>query len=288
MKKIARFVFVALLALCSHALVAADSVHVQVGDIDDRRTTGKFFAGLELELKLIGDILGDAKAVRTLVKSATDDTGRSLLDEEDKKDASFEDLRSSRNGSGGSVKLKLKNPARKAVAVKEVRGELQFFVPKNDPAANISVASIKEQSGKPIESPALKAAGIQVLLFDKAGYDARKAKQSKEAEKSADENNLAGALKGAFKGLFSGFMNVGENSLVLLVQDADAKLVGVEFQDAEGRKVRNNSSMTSGEKSEQTKIYDFNGKLPEKLVLQILTPKSLVAVPLELKDVPLP
>jgi hypothetical protein len=46
--------------------------------------------------------------------------------------------------------------------------------------------------------------------------------------------------------------------------------------------------MTSGERSEQTRIYDFNSKPPEKLVLQILTPKSLVSVPLELKDVPLP
>ena len=74
----------------------------------------------------------------------------------------------------------------------------------------------------------------------------------------------------------------------LLVQDPDSKLVSVEFQDADGKKIRNNSRMSSGEKSAQTQIYDFNSKPPEKLVLQILTPKSLVAVPLELKDLPLP
>ena len=105
-------------------LVEAQSVRVTAGTIEDRRTTGKFFAGLEIELKLTGDDLEGARAARVVLKKAVDETGRDLLPEE-KKEEDF-----SKSGGGGpSLKLNLKNPARAASALTEVSGEVQLYVP---------------------------------------------------------------------------------------------------------------------------------------------------------------
>ena len=46
--------------------LAAQDVRVGAGTIEDRRTTGRFFVGLEIELKLTGDDLADAKSARIL------------------------------------------------------------------------------------------------------------------------------------------------------------------------------------------------------------------------------
>ena len=96
----------------------------------DSRTTGQFFADPEVEVKLSGDALEDAQSRRVLLTSATDDTGRSLLE----KNKMSEDFDSFSNfGHKNSITLKLKNPARKAATVKEIAGTLELFVPKLDP-----------------------------------------------------------------------------------------------------------------------------------------------------------
>jgi len=216
-----------------------------------------------------------------VVKSATDDTGRNLLDSE-QAEARFEEVRSSSRAGAATVKLKLRNPARKAATLKEVRGEVQLFVPKNDPQAGVFVRDVMQQSGKMVESPALKASGIEVMPLNKTDYDERKAKQKE------NKGAITGAIENAFGGLFGGFATMNDNSLALLVRDPDGKLVNVEFEDADGKKVRSNSRMTSGERNAQTRIYEFNSKPPRTIILQVLTPKALVSSPFDLKDVPLP
>src|SRR6202008_13065 len=62
-----------------------DKVGVLAGEIKDSRTTGSFFAGMEVELKLVGDVLVDAKGMRLNVDTAVDDTGRNLIGEKTEK-----------------------------------------------------------------------------------------------------------------------------------------------------------------------------------------------------------
>ena len=113
--------FAAALAILAVPLpCTAQNVRVTAGTIEDRRTTGKFFGGLEIELKLTGDDLADARAARVLLKKAVDESGHDLLPEQ-KRD---EDFQKSSGSSGPNLKVNLKNPARGAGAIKEVAGDV--------------------------------------------------------------------------------------------------------------------------------------------------------------------
>ena len=55
------------------AIAFAATLHAEVkvtpGDISDKRTTGKFFSGLDVELKVSGPELADCKGMRVVVKA---------------------------------------------------------------------------------------------------------------------------------------------------------------------------------------------------------------------------
>lgn len=102
-RRSSRHFYLALSLAAITAPLSAQDLRVSAGTIEDRRTTGQFFGGLEVELKLTGDDLADAKASRVLLKKAVDETGRDLLPDE-KKEPDF-----STSGSSG-LKVNLKNP----------------------------------------------------------------------------------------------------------------------------------------------------------------------------------
>ena len=54
---------IALALLAVPGLASAQDLRVTAGTIEDRRTTGKFFGGLEIELKLTGDVVDELEAV---------------------------------------------------------------------------------------------------------------------------------------------------------------------------------------------------------------------------------
>ena len=268
MKTILRAAFAIALAQTAFA-----EVKVTVGDISDKRTTGKFFSGLEIELKLSGSELGEAKGIRTTIKSATDDAGRPLQKAEDRfgSKGGFEELQKAFGGgfSGDKkadefqVKLEFENPPRASKAIKALEGSIELLIPSKDPAA-IVTASVAKDSGKPLENAALKAAGVEFSLR----------KPGKEEKKEA----------GGFGG------SLGENDLGYEIKDPKNKVASVEFFDAAGKKLESNGRMSSGFNDSKTVTMTFNAKPPADAVAKIyvVTDKSVVTVPLALKDIALP
>jgi hypothetical protein len=268
----------------------AQGVRVSAGTIEDRRTTGRFFAGLEIELKLTGDDVADAKSARIHLTKAVDETGRNLLPEQ-KPDEDFRSVGSSQ------LKLALKNPARGAAAVKEIAGEVQLFVPTRDPAAVVTVDRVVSRMDKSIDSPALKAQKIAIRVVSPKAHRAaakkREAEFEKEMEKHKDEmkkeagdDKTAEALMALVKG-FSGMMNeVGENDLILEIEDEQKKLLDVSVVGPKGETIDTHGSMSSG----SLRILQFGEKLPAdaKLKLLLQTRKSIVSSPFTLANVPLP
>ena len=63
---------------CQAVRASGARAEVLAGDINDSRTTGSF-SRLEVELKVIGDAVAEATALRATAEIATDDTGRNLL-----------------------------------------------------------------------------------------------------------------------------------------------------------------------------------------------------------------
>ncbi|MCB9029914.1 MAG: hypothetical protein H6619_02600 [Deltaproteobacteria bacterium] len=255
-----------------------------VGDIKDTRTTGQFFAGLEVEVKLVGDELSDIKGVNTKVKEAQDDTGRDIIDPQKQKEG-FEPF-----NQGGwqqnKITLSFKNPSRKATTLAKLNGELDLFMPSKDPNAQIKIPNITAQSGKLLTAKALTDAGIKFVVMDKAAYDTEKKNNEEKMKKEAEAKGMANAMANAFGGMFGGFMQVSDNDLVFKIEDPQSKIVSYELQDASGNKIDNQGSMTMND----VRVMNFSMKIPSDavLVIYVTTPHSSMAVPFSFDNLALP
>jgi hypothetical protein len=244
---------------------AAD-VQTYVGDVDDRRTTGKFFAKLEVELKFLGDDIEGAKGLRCTVTKAVDDTGRNLVSEKNKTNE-FSDFDSD-NPNQTKVIVKLKNPSRKAATVKEISGEIEIFKPDNDPASIVTVTNI---AGKPkilLSHPSLTAAQIQITVLSREQYD-----------KAAEESGARPQFR------YLDETGGGKNNVILYVKDPQFKLVKIEFLDASGKVI-----LSGGMRNRDLRTYDFSKPLPKgaKIRVYVATSKSLIKAPFMLRDLALP
>ena len=149
-----------MLAALAGAPARALDVRAQAGDIKDARTTGKAFAGLEIELRLVGDDLDGVRGVRCVVTKAVDDTGRDLL----RDDSSHGDFVAPDrdNPNQTQLTLQLKNPTRRAATVAEISGTLEVFKPQLDPACVVPVSGFVGQPRIVVSHPSgehLPAAG---------------------------------------------------------------------------------------------------------------------------------
>jgi hypothetical protein len=283
---------IALALLAVTGFATGQDLRVTAGTIEDRRTTGKFFGGLEIELKLTGDDLADARAARVSLKKAVDESGRDLLPEQKNE----EDFRKSSGSGGPDLKISLKNPARGASAIKEVSGDVELFAPSRDPAATVVVDRLVSRMDKSVDSAALKAQKIGVRLVSPKVYraDAKKREAEMDAEmekhkdqinKEAGDDKTAEALMALVKG-FAGMLNeVGDYDVILQIQDEQGKILDVEVVGKSGV-IDTRGSMSSG----GLKILQFSEKLPADAKLRFLlkTKKAVLSTPFTLTNVPLP
>jgi hypothetical protein len=259
---------------------ASDDIKFMVSEVKDTRTTGEFFAGLDLKLKIIGDTISDSKGIRTKITKAVDDTGKNLL----KSEESGTDFEEINEYSKGEITLELNNPSRKATSIKELAGEIEIFIPKNDPMATSTIKNFLTQTGKIISNPSLKSEKVEITVLTKKEYEKIKEQKQKEVKKEAGE--IGDALVKAFGTLFGGFMEIDENSVILHIKDPDKKVIAIEFMDDKGKKLDSQGSM----KMEDIRVFQFDEPLPQKaqITIFLLTPKSLMTTELKLTDIVLP
>ena len=282
MKLAARLLALPLMAVALTAL-AAPPLTVSAGDITDRRRNDDFFGGLEIELKIGGDGAADVRGARAVVKKAEDETGRNLL----KEGAKAPEFESSMGAGTPSLKLELRNPARKAKTVREVSGQVELFLPGRDPASVAKLDGFQSKMDRSVASPALKAAKAEVTVVSRKTYEAEKKKDAERRKKEAEGSGIGGAMVEAFSALFEGFMgSVEENDVLVKVDDPGKKVFDVEVVDSKGAKLDGGGSMTIG----SFRILKFSEKVPADAGLKVylLTPKSLVTTPFQLKNVALP
>jgi hypothetical protein len=120
MIKVLKFFTFTLFILLTSAAAVQAQVRVMADSVTDTRRSDGFFSKLEIKLKLIGDGLSDARAMRMKVARAVDETGKDLIPEKDREDK-FEEIGSAGDGSP-KFDLELKNPARRATVVEEISG----------------------------------------------------------------------------------------------------------------------------------------------------------------------
>lgn len=281
----------ALLIIVLRPDVSAQQVRVLPSEIKETRTTGSFFGGLEVELKVMGDVLADAKAIRLLLDTAVDETGRNIVNEKET-ETDFKEI-SEYERNAAKIDLKLKTPARQAMHIREITGSFEIFVPGKDPASTITITDIRKSTGTPISAPALKTAGIEITMWTKEQFEARRKAEEEKLKKSEKGGDLGEALGQAlgkiFGGLFGSLDNLSEHSIAFQIKDPQSRLVGIEFQDDKGVAI-SGSRLSSGSSENQTRIHDFESKLPDtaRVRLYVLTPRSVVKTPFKLNNVPLP
>jgi hypothetical protein len=250
---------------------------VSVSEISDKRTSGKFFAGLELKLSVVGAGIADSKGLRRVkIDKAIDDTGRSLLREEKFSKTPFDGEVVSPRGDAVDFELSLANPSRQAKNLQEVTGYVELHTPQKDAKSVLSFGPLSGLYGKKLPLPASLSSKLGIIPLNKVLYeDMRKANAS---------SNDGGDLVKALKQMFSGSMDA--EALGFIVQGDMSDIVAIEVTDALGKPLQRQGRFSTGS---FTAINFPGGPPPSALIkVYLATPQSILRIPLQLKTVALP
>lgn len=276
---------------------AQTNVKVVVSEVvDDRISQGMMTGGLALALKLEGEGLDAVKSARYRVKEAKDDTGKSLLDPKAKAPA-FTD----RNVNGGEVRVDLANPPRDASAVR-VSGTAELFVPSRDPASVVRVPGFLGRLDKPVSAKGLKAAKVEVTVLSKEKYLEERKKDRLDEKKIAriraegKERGMKPEELDALIEMAKAFDEIGSGELpaiglyLKLPRASEERIQEFWVETAAGERIETGSSSGSGGEEYMLKQVEVRQVIPRDavLVFSLFTEKSVVPVPFDLKEVPLP
>lgn len=256
------------------------TVHAQqvsVSEISDKRTTGKFFAGLDIKLSVVGAGIADSKGLRRVkLDKAIDDTGRNLLREERFSKTAFDADVISPKGDALDLELSLANPSRQAKTVQEISGYVELHTPQKDAKSILSFGPLSSLYGKKLPLPAALAGKVGIIPVNKALYE--------EMRKANASANDGGDLVKALRQMFSGTMD--PEALGFIVNGDMNDIVAIEVTDAQGKPLQRQGKFSSGG---FTAINFSGGPAPSSLIkVYLATPQSLVKIPIQLKAVALP
>ena len=272
------------------AAFAQSGVRVELDEvIDNRVAAGPFVGDLGLRVKLEGSGLDKATGARVIVKEAKDDRGTVLTPSGDPPDFTPRDY------NMGMLSISLKSPLRAASSVR-VKGNVELFVPTRDPNSIVKVDKAFAKLDAPISSKALKAAKVTITPISREKYieqrnarkldDAKIASIKEEAKKQGvPEKELEAVLElaKAFQGLDT---EPPEGAIILSGKKADFdRIFRVEVLGADGKPIDigSRSTSTSGEDSLMTLNPSQPAPANATLQLFLLTDKSRVTAPFDLK-----
>jgi hypothetical protein len=270
------------------------AVDVTVHTVNDRRTSGSF-SHLTIELEMPKIRSADVEASRVLVAAATDDTGRSLTDPKETDPQLQPNIQlPTRPGASekppppASVTVTLANPDRKAKSVKELRGEIELYMPSKDPNSTAEIPKLLSFSGKPLAHKALKANAIEIALLSPAQLDAERKRLGDVKRKEYKTGGFEDGedLDNMVKSYLESLLTVEESDVLVRIKDPNHRIQDVVYVDAAGEVKRINSRTEEG----LTYLSTWEGKpQPDwKLKVSMKTPKNMVRYAFAVKDVALP
>jgi hypothetical protein len=268
-------------------VLAATLTDTTVQRVNDRRSAGHF-SQLDIVLELPKVKSSDVAASRVLVSNASDETGRDLIDHENQEPQLETNHRVGNDAAAPvAVSLTLKNPARAATKVKEVRGEIELYMPSKDPNSTAEVAKFLSFSGKPLAHKALKANAVEIALVSPAQLAAEKKKMGDAKRKEYAEAGYEGeTLDDAVKSYLENLLSLQEGDLLLRVKDPNKRIQEIVYVDGAGEVKR--ASMRDEEGFTLLSTWGEAVQPDWKLRVSMRTAKNLVRYAFALKDVPLP
>jgi len=274
-------------------------LNVALGDITDSRTNGKFFQYLRIEVKLTGAALETAfGATKPVVTEAVDDTGRSLVKSEDRKDPLFWNLQiNDSKKTSLEQSTDLLNPARRATTISMI-GYVDVLAPQADPDSIYTIKSFPASAGQLLAPKEVAKRGVEITVLTKPLAEKMKQEKAAAAEKKTEtappsaSEALSQAFGKAFESLFAGFLRMGDNDLLFVVKDPQGQVAYIQIADENGGALKTSSRTMSQDKDSGTYNYSvgLNAAVPATAQLKIYfaTPKSLIHMPFKFENVPLP
>ena len=267
----------------------APVVQVLVDNVTDTRAIDSFFGKCEVQLKVMGDAVGDSLGIRAIrVVTAVDDTGRELKTE--KEGLSF----FSQNTDHKNMlteKVSLKNPARSAKMIQLLQGEVELFHPTPENGGVVTVGGFLAKPGETLGASALGSQHVSVMYLTKELLEAKKQEMQDKAKAKTDTEmkqagrELGEAFGKLFTGMFSGMMDES-SSVKLWIEDPEKRVVDIAFLDASGKPLSTNGRTSMGE------FRSFSFKTwpaPDtRLVIYLASPGAVTSSPFTLHDIPLP
>lgn len=248
-----------------------DGVKVSLGLVTKWMSGGQ--GGPGVQVKLSSPELVNAKGIRALLKEAKDDAGN-VLSENKPMFAGFVPLRPSQPGfQTGLQPGELQNTfaliaTGKPKAIKQLTGTVEVLLPTKDPGSVIT-ASFAKDAGVPLQDAALKAAGVEITLL-------------KPSDAPTHNSTINGVPVQYWK-------------LAYTIKDPQGKVFAGECLDAPDGKVIaerpqwqfENLSHIAKTKEE---YFSLTVKPTAEFVLKfyLITDKSVLAVPIDLKDIAVP
>ena len=284
-----------VLGVSALAAAGAQEIKVAAGTVEDQRASDARMGGLTIELALSGGSLADVKALRTRVKSAKDDLGAALVPPvQEDRPAEFEEFSTDRRPG---PHLTLMSPSRDATKI-SVSGDLELFMPSRDPNTKQKFEKILARLDKPLSSPALKAAKVEVTPLSAEAYKTREQASRPTKEQIMAEGKKHGASDAEIQAAI-GMMGAlaalqgetpDEKTVLVATKDPEGRIISVDLVAADGSELHAPSRGTSGAREDKLIRIDFSEKPPADatLVVTLRTPKSIVTVPINLKEVALP
>jgi hypothetical protein len=275
--------------LVASGVLAQPAGDVVLKQVNDRRTSGQFFAQLSISAELPKYKTSEVAASRVLLSAATDDTGRDLIDHEAREPELEANQRMSMEDKAAPtlISISMKNPDRKAKTVREVRGDIELFLPGKDPNSIAEIPKFAALAGKPLTHKALKANGVEITFLSKAQVDAERkkrvdAKRKEYAEAGYDEE----ALKSMMDSITEGAFTVEDSERIVRIKDPNHRIQELMYIDEGGQPAR--ISLQSDQDLTRLSTWSGNPQPDWKLKVTMRTPKNTTKIPFTLKDVPLP
>lgn len=251
--------------------IVLDGVKVTINHVG--RWRGGDLSGPDVQVKLSSPELAGATATRAYVTEAKDDAGN-VLQENQRMVPGFVPVRKLQAGlPTGLLPGELREyfgliAAGKPKAVSQLKATIEVVLPSKDPASVVT-ASFAKDAGAPLQDAALKAAGLEITLL-------------KPGEASANSGTNNGVPYEYWR-------------LDYKMKGPPGKIAAVLCFDAPGGKVIGESSpfldlhLRNGTDGTQEMFMVPIKPTPEIVVkFYLITEKSVVAVPIDLKDIAVP
>jgi hypothetical protein len=262
-----------------------------VTQVNDRR--GKSFSHLMIVVAMPSIKTSDVAASRVLLTSAVDDIGTNLLSSEKQADLETNTLQKFGGDPGEpprsmTVSFEMSNPPRSAKVVKEVRGDIELYMPSRDSNSTATIQKFMTKGGKPVSDRALKSNGVDLAIISKDQFEAmRKAAMDKyRAEKKAgglDGDDLDQSVKDFAE---YEYLKPDEGDVLVKLSDPNKRIQSIAYVTATGEQKQLRASEKNG-----ITVLSMYGEKPAddwSMRVSLMTPKTLVRVPLVLTNVPLP